>query len=129
VTSGAPVEAGLVSSTSSVVQEWDAPGESLAPAPALSVKEDLPEPAPLEQILCPRDLLVAMVLSGGTTSTSSSVTSSSSDSPPAALPLPVDEQPPLCAQHDLLFSVLSSQMFPSGLFRPPRFVESCFPSV
>jgi hypothetical protein len=65
---------------------------------------------------------MANLQQGSTSSTSSTVSSSSSETPPAALSLPVDEQPPLSFRHRFLYSVLSSQMFPSGIFRPPRSV-------
>ena len=58
---------------------------------------------------------------GSTTSTSSSQSTSSNHMLPASLPFPMDEPPALCSRYNFLHSVLSSQMFPSGIFRPPRF--------
>jgi len=60
----------------------------------------------------------ARLLEGSTTSTCSSVSSSSSDTLPGALPLPTDEQPPLCLRHSFLQQRAVESDVPVGALPP-----------
>lgn len=118
-------EAGLIDASSPLNAEFSQAQPTLITATG-STSKSAPKVDTLFRLPIQEIPLVACQLGNGS-STSTSHTnsvSSTSDSAPVVLSKPVDAVPPLEARIFFRQDMLSCELFPSGVFRPPRIVSS-----
>ncbi|MBD3673922.1 MAG: hypothetical protein HUJ26_10400 [Planctomycetaceae bacterium] len=115
---GSKSEAGWINASSPLNVNWSETQPSMEAGSGTTKSESIPAKNFLEHQTPDKE----GYLGNGpvTSSTNANSRSSSPDSVPAVLIKPIDTEPPIEARVFFTQTTLSCELFPSGVFRPPR---------